>query len=199
MSDTTIAPAPFNAAEFAVAGVTFGEGPASVTVAPQDLPAVSVAYLFRKGFMHYFGNEAAARVSNAKKVAEETGTPLTDEQVIEARAEFQSAFLATLKAGTVGNRASGVATGPKATPLETVVNKMAAAEIGAKLAKVGLKLPTGDKVITVSGETRTRAQLLASYLAKHGERITADAKKSIKAEEARLAKVQGDDVSDLLG
>lgn len=179
-----------------------------------SLPEKSIEALLRRGVTHYLGNEQASKVTAKIEAAIKKAAGADDFVVIrddikkyrEANSdqvslwmkEVTDSALAALLEGTIGNRAVG-ASGPKLAPLDTIVRKVAKAEVIDTLKANGLSTPKGEeKVQFDGGKSFTLDELIDRRIAKHGDRLTAAAKKEL-AERARKAKQAAEaGVSDLI-
>ena len=152
------------------------------------IPQTSLATLVRSGLAHKLGNEVSSKVGAAAKRAEAEGTEFNRAETEEA---FRQAMLDAILAGTLGVSTRTPA-GPKA---DTVLNKIVVAHIASILKAHKMKVPSGDKTVEIGGRAYTRADLLATQMAKHGERFKAEAEKEHKRlakEAARAGEVQVD-------
>lgn len=170
----------------------------SHSVVVSKLPAVSAHRLMSYGFAHYLGNQAASKVVAWADKEENKGA--TDEQKAAKKAEFQSIMIAALIDGTIGQHTSR---GPSVDPEEAEMESIAKKEVLATLKANNIKVPKkGEHVEFASGEKLTMDELVERRLAKHGERLSAEAKASLKAKakakEATAKKVAGQGASDLL-
>jgi len=151
----------------------------------------AVQALLRRGLSHLLGNEQAAKVG-PESAWGKANANATKEQVAAAKLAMQQSAIATLYDGTIGVRASS---GPKVDPIMSEMRKLAKAEIVAILATQktpeGKKVafPTGDKTVTVGADTLTGEQLIGRRLAKHGERIKAEASRNIAAQAKKAKQV----------
>ena len=152
----------------------------------------AVQALLRRGLSHLLGNEQAAKVG-PESAWGKANANATKEQVAAAKLAMQQSAIATLYDGTIGVRASS---GPKADPLTSEMRKLAKIEIVAILGAnkdtegKAVKFPTGDKtVILPDGTSATGEQLIGRRLAKHGERIKAEASRNIAAQAKKAKQV----------
>ena len=76
----------------------------------RQLPAQTIISFLTKGAAHYFGNEVASKVSTAKAKAEEEGTALTPEQIVELKKGYLADAVKDALDGTIG---TGRASGPR--------------------------------------------------------------------------------------
>ena len=193
--------------------ITFGTHSFDVA----KLPVTSQMALIKRGISHYLGNEMASKVSTAKakrrdEIAAATakGEPspaeYTEEEIAALSSQHLAAGVAAINEGTIGQGRGPSA--PKADPVETVMRRIAIAELQTILrAQVpALALPTGEKVVTfANGKAFTREQLVALRMnsPKEGPRIREAALKEIKARDraaqAAAKQAEGVDVSELLG
>ncbi len=80
--------------------------------------------------------------------------PIDKPEVLVAKInELTAAAHQALLDGTVGARS---ASGPRLTPLDTLIRQKAKVEVAAKLASIGAKFPKKDETITFGGETFTK-------------------------------------------
>ncbi len=174
MSESTTV-APTVPTEFAFGGHTF-------VIA--ELPPASLAALVRRGLGHVMGNEVASKVTAHK--AKNEG--IDDEALAAFGASARDAMAQAIKSGTLG--AGRTPSGePAKTPLETIMNRLILADISLKLAGIKLKLPSGDKVVTMpNGETYTRAQLVARQMSTRGDHWKAEAEKEAAKQAKAVAK-----------
>lgn len=162
------------------------------------LPAVSIHRLASYGFAHLLGNQAASKVVAWGDKPENANA--TDEAKAAKKAEFQAVMLAALADGTIGQHATR---GPAQDPEEAEAERLAKAEVVKTLQDNKIKVPKKDEVVEfASGEKLTMDELVERRLAKHGERLTQEAKDSLrakaKAKEKLAKKVAGAGASDLL-
>lgn len=178
-----------------------------------SLPEKSIEALLRRGVTHYLGNEQAskvtAKIDKAVSEGKAEGFVATRDDIKAYREansdqvgiwmkEVTDSALAALLEGTIGNRAVGTS-GPKLAPLDTIVRKVAKAEVIDTLKANGLSTPKGEeKVQFDGGKSFTLDELIDRRIAKHGDRLTAAAKKEL-ADRARKAKQAAEaGVSDLI-
>lgn len=162
------------------------------------LPPVSVHRLASYGLSHLLGNQAASKVVAWQEKEENKGA--TDEQKAQAKADFQAKMIAALADGTIGQHASR---GPAADPEDAEMERLAKVEVLATLKANNIKAPKKEEVVEfASGEKLTMEDLVDRRIAKHGERLRAEAKASLKAKakakEATAKKVAGQGAADLL-
>lgn len=166
--------------------LTYGD---SISVEIAKLPVQSLEALLKRGFSHFIGNEQASKVAAA--FAGKPEAEATDEMKAAKKAEVQTAAIAALLAGTVGVRASGTG-GTKATPKESIVRANAKKEVTDILKHNKIGFPTGEKKVKMpDGAELTGAELIARYVAKHGERLGKEADAELKRR-ARDAEKVGD-------
>lgn len=153
------------------------------------LPEQSIKVLLSRGLTHLLGNEQAAKVSAARKRADEDGKPLTEMEATDLLAKFRSDAFTALQAGTLGVRESS---GPRITPLDRRVRESAKAELFVKLQANGVKVPKKMDVAFYppGAPVDSISSLIDKWTAKHGERLTKEAEAAIKAEERRMAKIR---------
>lgn len=128
------------------------------------LPQASMVAMIRRGVSHYFGSEMASKVTayfdpEHDDAANRSDTP---ENRASKKAEFQNAAFDALVAGTVGVSIRG----PQVDPIQTIVNRLAKAEVKTILANQKLKWPAkADETIELpDGSKVTGAQLIARRL-----------------------------------
>ncbi|MDE1882338.1 MAG: hypothetical protein KGI89_17525 [Euryarchaeota archaeon] len=170
------------------------------------LPAKSTQALLARGYTHYLGNEQASKLVGKIKsaIAGKDGKAgdVTREQVVAFRKENEAqvtawndeliqAALKALSDGSVGQRATGAGLrGQVRSPLEAARQAIARSEVLTILKSRGIKVPKGDQTITFgNGETRTMPQMIARRIELHAERIEAEAKKQVAAQERKHAAV----------
>lgn len=186
------------------------------------LPETSLLALMTKGLNHYFGNEAASRVSSAirKAIAEsvephrKTADVTTDEikAFREANVELtadlakkvETEFAIALLDGTVGARAGGTATPrdpfeAECRRLATIVGKSLVASLQGADGKV-LKWPRGEEKITFGDKVLDGEEIISLILAgSKGEAIRKDAQKNLAATKKIVAGASGDSAEALFG
>lgn len=156
---------------------------------PSDVPAVSLLALAQRGWVHVFGNECASALVAWRKTDE--GKVATDEQIAAWLKSRRDAKLKQIMDGELGTKR--VASGPRATGIDAVIRKVVVEWLTAKLGAAGVKLPTGDKTITVGKGDKTksftREELIAQTVGKAdsvqyapGVTIRAEAERRHKAE-----------------
>ncbi len=132
------------------------------------LPQASLVAMLRRGVSHYFGSEMASKVTAYfDPEHDDAGNRIdTPEARAAKKAEFQSAAFDALVAGTVGVSVRG----PSVDPIQTIINRLAKAEVKTILASFKLKYPTkADETVTLpDGSAVTGAQLIARRLDKDG-------------------------------
>jgi hypothetical protein len=147
------------------------------------LPPVSVDALIRRGLSHFLGNEQASKVAahfDGKSEAEST-----DAAKAAFKAECQAKAVEALGKGTIGANVRG----PRGSQVETIARQLVEKELRDILKHHGLTMPSGDKVVEfASGEKLTKADLITRRMAKHGERINAEAAKELAKRERDAAK-----------
>lgn len=162
------------------------------------LPPASLHRLASYGFAHYLGNQASSKLVAWKDKDENKNA--TDEQIEARKAEIQSTMFAAVLSGEMGVHASR---GTPIDPTEAEMERLAKAEVVATLKANNIKVPKKDEAVEfASGEKLTMDELIDRRIAKHGERLTTEAKASIKAKvkakEAIAKKVTGQGAADLL-
>lgn len=161
------------------------------TVDFDSLPESSRHAIVRRGFNHIVGNEAASKVSSHF----EGETPSAEAKAAK-KAEVVAEFVARLVAGTMGVRASS---GPRVSPLESIMRSLAIAEIKAILVKNKLAMPAasgkaeGDPLptITLNGTAFTKEDLIKRRLEAHGDRLKAEAEKELRRRAREAEKAGG--------
>ena len=164
--------------------VSYGD----ITIDLTTLPEASVLALVSRGLTRYLGSEVSSKaITHFKDVPEASDADKTA-YADAVRAEF----LQHLLAGTVGQ---GRATGPRKDPVETEAKAIAAREVRETLKthKLGFTKPAKDAaekftpyVLFGNGSKKTMAEMVATRLAGHGERIRKTAAKNI-ADAKRIA------------
>lgn len=162
--------------------ITYGKH----TINVDALPAASVRAMLRRGVSHFLGSEQASKVTayfdpESKAEGRLEDTPENREKV---KADFQAKAIEALNAGTVGVSVRG----PAADPIETIVRRLAKAEVTNILKANGVKFPAkaDDTIEMPDGSKFTGAQLVDRRISGHGERLNQEAKK-IAAEQAKKA------------
>lgn len=172
------------------------------TVDFDSLPESSRFAIVRRGFNHIVGNEAASKVSSHFE-----GESPSAEAKAAKKAEVVAEFVARLVAGTMGVRASS---GPRVSPLESIMRSLAIAQIKATLAAnkgtdgKPLTMPAaqgkneGDPVPTINlgGVHYTKEELIARKLSNtapygRGEAIKAEAEKELRRRAREAEKAGG--------
>jgi hypothetical protein len=156
---------------------------------PKDVPEVSLFVLAQRGWTHVFGNEVASAFTAWRKGDEGKAASEAEQKAwLTARRE---AKLAQILEGKLGVRAAGA---PRLSGIEAVMRQIATKRVTARLAKVGMKMPTGENTIEVKGVKFTRDQLVKRMIEANEAEIRADA-------EVRMAQdsAVGDDAEDLFG
>lgn len=154
------------------------------------LPQASLVAMLRRGVSHYFGSEMASKVTAYFDPEHDDAENRKDTPEARAakKAEFQAAAFDALVAGTVGVSTRG----PSVDPIQTIINRLAKAEVKTILANHKLKWPAkaDDTVTLPDGSAVTGAQLVARRLdstgpagvdkktgVAHIDRLTKEAKK----------------------
>jgi hypothetical protein len=118
---------------------TFGEGAGAISIPMGELSESIVANAIRRAFNHVFGNEAASKVTTAKK------TMAVDEaKANEIIAEAQQKYLASILAGTWG-MGGRTPRGPSTNRLENIYETLLAQEVRMAAAKQGFIPVEGQK------------------------------------------------------
>lgn len=169
----------------------------SFSVDAGKLPPVSLHRLASYGLAHYLGNQAASKVVAWAEKDENKNA--TDEQKAAQKVLFQNAMVQALLDGTIGQHA---ARGPAVDPVEAEMDRIAKAEVVQTLKANNIKVPKGeDKVKFANGNEFTMDELIARRVEKYTDRLTTEAKASLKAKEAAkkkaAAKVAGVGAEDL--
>jgi len=148
----------------------------SYEIDTDSLPEASVTALLQRGVNHYFGNEQAAKVSNARKKAEADGEEMTDDESEKLLAGFRDDAYQALLEGTIGTRAGG----PKLRGLDKFVFDVAVSELRAVAAKRNAKWPSGK------GAAEKVAKLVDAWLANatNATRVKTEAQRQFDAQQA---------------
>ncbi len=147
-----------------------------VSVSPADIPTTSLFALAQRGFSHVLGNEVASKLAAWKKG--EAGAQASEEEIEAFVKAKREEALEKIMNGTLGVRAPSA---PRASGLEALMRRVAVEFLTARFAayskKSGqsVKLPTGDKVVSVAGRDMTREDLIAAELKRNGEAIREEA------------------------
>lgn len=139
------------------------------------LPAKSVEALFQRGVTHFLGNEQASKV--AAKFKDEPNA--TDADKAAFKAECVANAVKALQEGTIGARAVG----PRGSTVDTIMRRLAGAEVKVILGANGIKQPKGDAKVEFSDGTKlSMAELIDRRLAhaEHGPRIRKEAEAEMK-------------------
>lgn len=180
----------------------------------------SIDALVRRGISHYLGNEMASKVTawvekeiksgvdafkaanptvkldDAKMAALVSKVTPSDDDKAAKKAEFQTAGVASLLDGTIGQ---GGERGPRVDPIESEMRVQARAGVLATLKGAGLKAPKGDGVVTFAdGQTRTMAQMIDKRLTTQAEALRHAADKALK-EKAKKAEKDKADAAKIVG
>jgi hypothetical protein len=166
------------------------------------LPEISRLALVSRGVTHFLGNEQNSKAHSwaaAQVKGDSTVEPSRDE-VKEWKAANEAAMVAkiaelageavkSLIEGTVGARTSG----PRLTPIDTLIRQKAKVEVMAVLAGVGAKFPKKDETIAFGDGTRTGDQMIDNWLANADNlaRLTKVAEKELKEKEKAIAAAKG--------
>lgn len=155
-------------------------------IATADIPPANLSVLAQYGFSHFMGNQQASKIASWKKTEE--GEAASDDEAEAKAKEFRDAAFARITEGELGVRVS-TGTGASArNPFEALCKRIAVERLTAKLKKLGHKLPTGDKVLSIGGKDMTRDDLVAAEM-RHGQAaIEAEAKRR----QAETAEAEGD-------
>lgn len=177
----------------------------NVTVDFAALPEVSQVAVISRGLTHILGNEVASRVHAWAKDEKQGNSD--DNEVVKAwkaanaaaisskTAEVQADMLKALTDGTLGSRT----TGPRLTPLETVLNKITRGEIETILRANSIKVPKADDKVKMPDGEFTMKELIARRLEKpeHGDRLRKLAEREVAAQ-AKAQKAITDDAASAL-
>ena len=129
---------------------------------PVDMPAITLLRLAQEGFTHYLGNRVSSKITAWRKTDEGKGA---DDAGIEAKAEeFRAEFLKAMDEGTLGHRVASA--GPRVTGFDAILRAVCVEWLKAKLGASGVKMPTGDKTVSVRGKDYTREQLVEQTVAR---------------------------------
>ncbi len=178
--------------------LTYGD---NISIPVADIPEVSRFSLMQQAFGHKIGNEAAATVSakiqaflgDAKdstdlKAWREANREMVDAWTSEARA----GIIQKIMNGTLGIREGG----PRKDPVEVEVAALGLNELVQ--SKVLKRSGKNDDVITFpNGATMARGELLKRYVAKHGDRLTPEAAKIVRARQNAEKKAEAPSVTSL--
>lgn len=171
--------------------ITYGE----TQVDFSKLPETSVRAMLSRGLTHFLGSEQASKVTSHFTDKDGNKIPASDEDRASKKAEFVSAALGALLAGTVGVSTRGPAKDPLASEFDSIVKR----EVTATLKAQGLKFPKdGESIEFANGTKRTGDEMLTNYGTKHKDRIESEAKKAV-ADKARAAKKMADKAAEALG
>lgn len=157
------------------------------------LPEASKLALVSRGVTHFLGNEQNSKghsFATAQAKGDSAVDPSKDavkawkeshgDELVAKVAELTATAYQALLDGTVGARS---ASGPRLTPIDTIVRQKAKVEVSAKLASIGAKFPKKDETITFGDGTRTGDQMIDNWLA-NGDNL------------ARLTKVATKEMAD---
>ena len=169
------------------------------------LPEVSQVALIQRGLTHVLGNEVASRVhawamgegqANSEDKEVVKAWKLANASAITSKtSEVQADMVKALTDGTLGSRT----TGPRLTPLETVLNKITRGEVETILRANSIKVPKGDDKVKMPDGEFTMKELIVRRLAKpeHGDRLRKLAEKEVAAQ-AKAQKAITDDAATAL-
>ena len=145
----------------------------------QAIPQASLVALARRGLVHYLGNEQSAKVSNAKKEAEAKGENFGEAEIETLKVKLVAEAVAAIHAGQIGqgNR------GPSKDPLQAAIESVTRASVVETLKANGIKTPKGEETITIGGQVRTLAQMLANRYAR--DKVAIDKEAHKRVEDAR--------------
>ena len=156
------------------------------TIATADIPPANLSVLAQYGFSHFMGNQQASKLAGWLKT-EDGATASEDDKAAKAK-EFRDAAFARITEGELGVRASTGGAGASRNPFEALCKRIAVERLTAKLKKLGHKLPTGDKVLSIGGKDMSRDDLIAAEM-RHGQSaIEAEAHRR----QAEAATAEGD-------
>lgn len=159
--------------------ISYQDGKYAVEVT--SLPAASLLVLAQSGLNHYLGNRVTSYAAGlkAKMVKAEDGTESrqhSDEEVAESAEAKRAELWSKLLSGEVERPAGGQSA---VSPLEAMMWRVATEFATAALRAKGAKLPTGDKVIEIGGESYTRDGVIRLMLARREAAITAEAERRL--------------------
>lgn len=152
----------------------------TATVEFDSLPAVSQRALAQRGLAHFLGNEQASKVAGHFE-----GKEPTDDEKAAYKAECVAKALQALIDGTVGTRIGT----PRGTQIETIMRRIAEAQVRAVLKGNGITMPSGDKVVKLGDQEFTRAQLITRRL--ENPKFSESIRKEAEAEMKRVEKAAG--------
>lgn len=132
-----------------------------------DFNAKGIEYLLAYGFAQSLQDS----VAGVKKEMKDEGA--SDDEIATAIKETMQERANAIASGTVGHRVVG----PRGSAIETVMRQVALAELTAAFKKKNAKLPKAKDTVTVGGKPFTRTELVAAYVAKHGERLRQEAER----------------------
>lgn len=193
------------------AATTFVAKYGEYTIDFDALPIESKRALITRGLAHILGNEASAKVATvfrqqavaalpadataeAKAKARADAIPDSESpEYVKVKADAQAELFKALLEGTIG---AGRAPAAVVDPVEAEVAKLCTAGVldilrGQSMHK-GSKIPADDTTYTFGEQVVTFADLKARWLARNGERATADAKVIVKAREKAKANATGE-------
>ena len=191
--------------------LTYGD----ITRDPATMPEVSRNALLARGFSHLLGNEQASKVVARIRKALAEGKPAgyeatkADVQTFrESNGTLVSAWadearadaLKALDEGTLGVHA---ARGPSRDPIESAMRTIARTLVSDTLKKNKLKIPSGDKTVTLAGQDFTMDELVDRQIAKNGDHIRKEAERKVAEDERRAKRLReeaakaGDSLADL--
>jgi len=170
----------YDKAGFAIAGS------GSLSIDGTAVADATVAAFVSRGITHYFGSELSSKVIGEQKRRADAGNPMSEAEVDAYKAETRAAFLARAIAGEIGMGSRG----PSADPTEAEAERLAWAEVQVVLGQNGIK-PAGkgaDRKWAFGNGSFTKDELVERRMAKHGERLMAEAKKDLDKKAKAKAK-----------
>ena len=191
--------------------LTYGD----ITRDPATMPEASRNALLARGFSHLLGNEQAskvvARIRKALAEGKPDGYEATKADVQAFREsngtlvsswgdEARADALTALDEGTLGVHA---ARGPSRDPIESAMRTIARTLVSDTLKKNKLKIPSGDKTVTLAGQDFTMDELIDRQIAKNGDHIRKEAERKVAEDERRAKRLReeaakaGDSLADL--
>lgn len=149
---------------------------AGISVVGRDLSNSAIAYSLLYGLRQSLQDCIAGL---AKEMRDDGADKDTIDAAISAA---QADRFAAIQAGTVGHRAGG----PRVSPVESVMRKVALSDIRAAATKKGVKLPKGEVL----------AALVSAYIAKNESDVRARAEAQM-AESENASGSAGDMLAEL--
>jgi hypothetical protein len=138
------------------------------TIDTADVTESGIAYLLQYGFAKSLQDSVAGvKAAMADETDESGEAKYNDAEIAVALHDKQQSRFEAIVAGTVGTRA----TGPRATPVETMMRNVAKEAIRVACVAQGRKLPKGEAMVA----------LVDKYLSKHMAATRAEAERRIAA------------------